>query len=142
MSAAYLASPPGGRALLGAGGRKRLGRDVQHRGPLARALPRVRRRRASFGRTTLQLQLPLRLGSRGEAKPPAHFRLTSGVAQGEARRDATRQASGGRGQWEGRRDDQGRGGTRGEYACSVNSAPRTSAPQGGDSYSADRLKRE
>ena len=42
-SPAYLATPPGGDALLRAGARERLGRNVQHPGPVARALPGVRR---------------------------------------------------------------------------------------------------
>ena len=42
LQRAYLATPPGGDALLRAGARERLGRDVQHPGPLARALPGVR----------------------------------------------------------------------------------------------------
>lgn len=74
VSPAYLATPPGGDALLGAGGRKRLGRDVQHLGPLARALPGVRRRTGSLGDTPLEFHVPLRLRGRAEAKPPTHFR--------------------------------------------------------------------
>lgn len=138
VSSTYLATPPGGDALLRAGGRKRLGRDVQHRGPPARALPGARHWRGLFSRTTLKLHLWLRLRHPEEAKPPAHFRDGPGWCTPWRSTSSPRRA-GPMGQLV--KDWGRRGGARGKYACSVNSAPWTSAPRGGDSYSAERLKR-
>lgn len=52
-SPAYLATPPGGDALLRSGAWERLGRDVQHPGTLARALPRVHRWKGKHSSTPL-----------------------------------------------------------------------------------------
>lgn len=89
LSAAYLATPPGGGALLRAGGWERLGRDVQHPGPrpgpcLGPAAGPDRSAGPLRGYTS-------RAGSEAGQRPSP--RPTSGVARGEARHDAARRVA-------------------------------------------------
>lgn len=67
----YLAAPLGGDALLGAGGRESLGRDVQHPGPPARAVSGLSHRTDSPGGTPAPTTACLvRLHGRAEARAP------------------------------------------------------------------------